>query len=244
MKFPSCLLLTLIFGWIPQAAPVPQPAKAMSGDEMIHEYFKSETAKLSGNCLSDIHSLADWNAKKGEYRQQLFEMLGLWPLPEKTDLKPVVTGKLDHPEFTVEKLQFQSLPGLYIAADVYVPKNLTKPAPAVLYVCGHSKIVTNGVSYGNKTAYQEHGEWFARNGYVCLVLDTIQLGEIRNSSRHAPRKNVVVEFARLHSCGSRGVERNSRARLFAIAFRRGWKTARRHRSIRRRRLQLVYCRAG
>jgi dienelactone hydrolase len=174
MKFSSCVLLGLICGTVAHAAAT---AKT-KGDEMIQNFFKTETAKLSENCLSDIHTLADWNAKKGEYRRELFEMLGLWPLPEKTDLKPVVTGTLDHPEFTVEKLEFQSSPGLYCTADVYVPKNLAKPAPAILYVCGHAKVETNGVSYGNKTAYQHHGEWFARNGYVCLVLDTIELGEI------------------------------------------------------------------
>ena len=27
-------------------------------------------------------------------------------------------------------------------------------------------------------AYQSHGIWFARHGYVCLVVDTLQLGEI------------------------------------------------------------------
>src|SRR5262249_59663706 len=29
-----------------------------------------------------------------------------------------------------------------------------------------------------KTAFQDHGMWFASNGYVCIVLDTLQLGEI------------------------------------------------------------------
>src|SRR5262249_43150930 len=46
--------------------------------------------------------------------------------------------------------------------------------PAVLYVCGHSGKGRDG----NKTAFQDHGMWFAANGYVCLMLDTLQLGEI------------------------------------------------------------------
>src|SRR5687768_11576919 len=81
------------------------------GDKMLADYFAAETAKLKGNCLADIKTLDDWNAKKGEYRRQLLEMLGLDPLPEKTDLRPVVTGKLEHDEFVVEKLHFQSRPG-------------------------------------------------------------------------------------------------------------------------------------
>jgi len=29
-----------------------------------------------------------------------------------------------------------------------------------------------------QSGYQHHGGWFARNGYVCLTIDTVQLGEI------------------------------------------------------------------
>jgi hypothetical protein len=108
-------------------------------------------------------------------------MLGLWPYPERTDLKPVITGKLDHEEFTVEKLQFQALPGLYCTANLFLPKNSPQPAPTILYECGHWRLVTNGISYGNKAAavYQGDGAWFARNGYVCLVLDTVLAGEVQ-----------------------------------------------------------------
>src|SRR5262245_32490465 len=93
----------------------PDPAVTLDtsrGDKMLAEYFANETAKLRDNCLADIKTLDDWNAKKGEYRRQLLEMLGLDPLPEKTDLKPVITGRLEHEEFVVEKLHFQSRPGL------------------------------------------------------------------------------------------------------------------------------------
>ena len=49
-------------------------------------------------------------------------------------------------------------------------------------------VKTNGVSYGNKIVYQHHGAWFARNGYVCLIIDTIELGEIEGDHHGtAPR---------------------------------------------------------
>ncbi len=166
--------------WFGLAGAVAQPEAITprGPDRMLADYFRSETSRIAERCLGDIHSLEDWQARRAEYRGQLQEMLGLWPMPERTDLKPVVTGKLDAEEFTVEKLQFQALPRLYVTADLYLPKHLEKPAPAILYVCGHGRVFTNGVSCGNKTAYQHHGEWFARNGYVCLTIDTVQLGEI------------------------------------------------------------------
>jgi dienelactone hydrolase len=147
-------------------------------DAMLADYFRDETAKLRDRCLTDVKSLEDWKAKRKVYRKQLFEMLGLDPLPEKTDLKPVITGKIEHEQFTVENLYFQSRPGLYVTANLYTPKGLEKPAPTILYVCGHGNVKKDGVSYGSKTSYQHHPAWFARHGYVCLIIDTLQLGEI------------------------------------------------------------------
>jgi dienelactone hydrolase len=65
---------------------------------------------------------------------------------------------------------------LYVTGNLYLPANV-KPGerlPAVLYVCGHSGRGRDG----NKAAFQHHGMWFATHGYVCLTIDTLQLGEI------------------------------------------------------------------
>ena len=148
------------------------------GDRMIAAYFRAETAKLTRRSLADIKTLADWKNRQQKARQKLFEMLGLYPRPPRTPLKPVVTGKIEAKEFVVENLQFQSRPGLYVTGNLYVPKKRPGKLPAILYVCGHGGVKKNGISYGNKTHYQHHGEWFARNGYVCLTIDTVQLGEI------------------------------------------------------------------
>ncbi len=148
------------------------------GDRLMANYLHAETRRLANDCLAEIRTLEDWTSQRDEYRRQLREMLGLDPWPEKTDLNPVVTGCLEHPEFTVEKVQFQSQPGLYVTGNLYIPKGLKSPAPTILYVCGHGNIKKDDVSYGSKTSYQHHPAWFARHGYVCLIIDTLQLGEI------------------------------------------------------------------
>lgn len=159
------------------------PAETTTNEQSVANYFKTETDKISDACLANIHSLADWEAVRPELRREAREMLGLDPMPECTALNPVITGKIEEKDFTVEKLYFQSSPHLYVTADLYLPKPLTKPMPAILYLCGHLPVITNGVSYGNKTAYQQHGIWFARNGYACLVIDTLQYGEILGHHR-------------------------------------------------------------
>jgi dienelactone hydrolase len=172
------LAVVLLASAAAASGAAPAPAAATAADRALEDYFRTETDALSASCLADIKSAADWTTRRAEYRRQLFEMLGLWPLPERTELKPAVTGRIEREGFAVEKLHFQSLPGLYVTANLYLPKPQARPAPAVLYVCGHALVKTNGVSYGNKVGYQHHGIWFARHGYVCLLIDSVQLGEI------------------------------------------------------------------
>ena len=173
MKRLVVLLILLAFA---ATTPASETSRA---DAQLKNYFANETAALSERCLSLMKTIEDWTSQRADLRQQYQEMLGLLPMPERTDLKPVITGKLDHEEFTVEKLQFQASPGLYCTASLFLPKNSQKPAPTILYASGHYRLFTNGISYGNKAAYQADGAWFARNGYVCLVLDTLLAGEIQ-----------------------------------------------------------------
>ncbi len=156
-----------------------EPERA-DGDRMLRKYFRAETNKLAERTLSDINSKSGWDKMRPEYHRQLREMLGLDPWPQRTPLETKITGRIEEEEFRVENLHFQSLPGLYVTGNLYLPKDATPDSklPAILYVCGHGGVKKNGVSYGNKTHYQHHGAWFARNGYVCLTIDTIQLGEI------------------------------------------------------------------
>lgn len=161
-----------------QPRPEWKPLGPLPGDAMLADYFQVEVGKLQAACLAEIKSLADWEARCEEYRRQLREMLGLDPWPKKTDLKATITGTLERDDFRVEKLHFQSMPGLYVTANLYLPKSITKPVPAVLYLCGHAQVKIDNVSYGNKAHYHFHAVWFARHGYACLVLDSLQLGEI------------------------------------------------------------------
>ena len=142
-------------------------------------YFARRVAELSQRDWAKDITAENWPARQAVMRQQLQRMLGLDPWPARGDLKPVITGTVNGDGYVVEKLHFQSSPGLYVTGNLYRPAKVTAPLPTILYVCGHSNMVEGGVSLGNKTGYQHHGSWFARHGYVCLIIDTIELGEIR-----------------------------------------------------------------
>jgi dienelactone hydrolase len=148
-------------------------------DRSIREFMTGRAKELERDFLPDVRSAGDFEALRPKLHRQYLEMLGLWPLPEKTPLHPVITGRLEEPGVTIEKLHFQSRPGLYVTVNLYLPNPAKGPYPAVLYSCGHY----NGGRNGNKSACSEHGLWFAAHGYVCLIYDTIELGEV-NTTHH------------------------------------------------------------
>ncbi len=174
------VLASLLLGPAALFAAEP-PIDTTRGDRMIADYFAAQTRMLEDACLDGIDSLEAWQSRREEYRRQLLEMLGLDPFPERTPLNAETTGTTEGEGFVVERIHFQSRPGLYVTGNLYRPREVSEPLPAVLYVCGHGRVKKDGVSYGNKAAYQHHGAWFARHGYVCLTIDTLQLGEIEGT---------------------------------------------------------------
>ena len=175
----SCLLITSALSADSFDAESVLQIDRKRGDQMLARYFSFQVASIEQDCLAEIQSAADWQQLRDEYRQQLRDMLGLDPLPERTPLKATTVDTVERDGVVVEKIHFQSLPGLYVTGNLYRPAQLSAKAPTILYVCGHGRVVENDVSYGNKVHYQHHGVWFARHGYVCLLIDTVQLGEIQ-----------------------------------------------------------------
>src|SRR2546427_400723 len=135
--------------------------------------LKEIAADISLQCLTDIRNLEDWKKQRPELRRRLLEMLGLDPLPARTPLKAQITGRLERDTYRVEKIIFQSLPGLYVTGNFYVPNGPAKSLPTILYLCGHSPH-----PLGAKVEYQDRANWFASHGYPCLVLDTLEFGEV------------------------------------------------------------------
>ena len=65
---------------------------------------------------------ADWKRRRQALREQVLVANGLWPLPPKTPLKPVLHGKIERDGYTVEKVFFASYPGYYVCGNLYRPR--------------------------------------------------------------------------------------------------------------------------
>ena len=103
-----------------------------------------------------------------EMRDHLLDMIGGLPTT-KTPLNPHITGRIQMRGFHIEKLIFESLPGVYVTALVYAPDDGNKRYPAILVPSGHSE---NG-----KVHYQSLCQRLVQLGYVVISWDPVGQGE-------------------------------------------------------------------
>ena len=138
----------------------------------VQEYFMARLRDFDEQRLRKLQSIttkAQAEAYVREVRQKIRTAFG--PFPDKTPLKPKVTGVLDRDAYKIEKLIFESRPGFLVTANLYVPKGRKFPLPGVVGSCGHSD---DGKA--NET-YQSFAQGLARQGYVVLIFDPIGQGE-------------------------------------------------------------------
>ena len=117
----ACFLLLLVL-------PASAADRSLSQNPELARYFDDEVSQIEQQkSLLQYTSLEQWEADRPTLRAQLFDMLGLRPLPARTTLNATITGVIDETEFRVEKLHFQSMPGLYVTANFYLPEKIDAP---------------------------------------------------------------------------------------------------------------------
>lgn len=123
---------------------------------------------------ADLDEAQEWQRLR---RRSVLQQWGLEPLLGQLGSEPesTVTGVTECETHRIERLWFRSLDGLVVTGNLYVPHSLTKKAPAILYLCGHSPI--------QKVHYQDHARRFAQLGFVTLIVDTVQYSEIPGHHR-------------------------------------------------------------
>lgn len=118
-------------------------------------------------------SQSEWEARKHALRTQILSAAGLLPLFPKSDLHPQIFGRVQNRDCTIEKVLIETLPGYYLAGNLYRP---LQPAhaggyPAVISPHGHW-------SYGrleNTEIVSVPGRAInlARQGYVVFSYDMV-----------------------------------------------------------------------
>jgi cephalosporin-C deacetylase-like acetyl esterase len=139
---------------------------------MLPAYLKEKAFALIDqrqHAIARISSLEDLEARGQYWREHMLSYLG--GLPERTPLNARTVGALDRDGYRVEKIIFESRPGFYVTANLYLPASGKPPYPAILFPLGHES--------GAKAhqAWQRCLAGLARRGFVALAWDPIGQGE-------------------------------------------------------------------
>lgn len=141
-------------------------------DQLPHFLRKAAEQALAQQLVQKaaLTTVAQFEAYRTRVRDAFLAAIGGLPA-EKTPLNPQCTGTIDQTTYVIEKLVYESLPDFYVTAALYVPKGVTTPVPAVVFVHGHSDL---GKSYPE---YQAVCIDLANNGFVVLAVDPPGQGE-------------------------------------------------------------------
>ena len=133
----------------------------------VWQKLSEEAGAMARGALKDVRALSDWKKIRPRRHREFMRCLGLDPMPERCDLKITGYGSFKGRGFSARKIAFQVFRDCWSSACVYYPEPLPAARmPGVLYLCGHAALGTYH--------YQYHPIMWARRGYVCLIVDTIE----------------------------------------------------------------------
>ena len=151
--------------WTAAQSPPPRANQEL---ESLQAHFQIVIKRRHDQLFSGIRSIQQWEKRKQQTRAALQRMLWhdlTWP-----DRPPraTMTSRQDYATYTVENLVLETVPGVFLTANLYLPRGAATPVPVLLYQCGHA----------SKSLFRRHGAWFASHGMAMLVMDNIEMGEI------------------------------------------------------------------
>lgn len=191
MKF--TLLLTLLAVASARAEDIRlQPPKDLNG------YFP----------FNPPSSLSEWDERREQVRRRILVAEGLWPMPTKTPLNPVIHGKVEGDGFTVERVYFESAPGFYVTGSLWKPKEIKGRVPGVMFAHGHWQDARFSLSDPAKVRHEIAigGERFEKGGQSIFQALCVQLARmgcvvwqwdmLSDSDSIQLSREVVHKFAR------------------------------------------------
>jgi cephalosporin-C deacetylase-like acetyl esterase len=102
-------------------------------------------------------------------------------------------GVIEREHFRIEKIIFESQPGFYVTANLYLPKRGQGPYPAILFPLGH------------EAGAKAHEAWqyvlgsFATKGFVALAWDPLGQGERGQFYDPDLRASRLIQSTREHT---------------------------------------------
>lgn len=119
--------------------------------------------------MAASQTVQDVRRRQSWIRKTFWKLIG--GMPERTPLNLRVVGGFQRRGYHVENLIYESRPGVYVSANLYIPRDAGPSLPGVLFQMGHA---LNGKASG---PYQRCCQALAQLGYVVLAFDPMGQGE-------------------------------------------------------------------
>jgi len=148
--------------------PVIAGAQERGSSLTFLEFVRRQAAELRGGDQPPA-SMAEWEQRRVELRRRLQSAWGDFPAAP-CPLEPRVLGTLQRDGYRVEKIVFQTQPGIWMTANAYVPDAAGK-VPAVLVVHGHWR------GAKQDPVVQARCLGLAKLGFFVLAVDAFGAGE-------------------------------------------------------------------
>ncbi|HEX2514543.1 MAG TPA: hypothetical protein VH257_07535 [Chloroflexota bacterium] len=170
---------------LPEAPPL---SREMLAAHLLRRFVEASAANAARR--ASIRDAAAWEVERSRLLGAYQEALGRFP--ERTPLNPRQTGVLERGPYRIEKLIYETQPGLLVTALAYVPRG-NPPFPGVLVPCGHTE---NGKA---GETYQRVCIGLASKGYFVLTYDPIGQGERALYWGPAERRSALGGCTTQHS---------------------------------------------
>ena len=116
-----------------------------------------------------ISSRAEYDAYRREMHGRMVEAIG--GFPEKTPLNARVSETVARDGYSVDKVIFESMPGVYVTGLFFRPSGASAPLPTVVVTCGHS---LNGKNFWG---YQRACVQLVKRGMNAFIYDPFEQGD-------------------------------------------------------------------
>ena len=126
-----------------------------------------------------VRTKEQWEAYRDVRIAALKDSLGHWPEVPR-DVRVEVTRTIAGDGFVIHNTLYESRPGLWVAANLYLPEKPPERMPGIVIVHSH---------HGGKTGgeLQDMGMTWARSGVAVLIPDQLSYGERREHDFHTDK---------------------------------------------------------
>jgi len=141
------------------------------GNYQTEEEGKAQLARFA----QTYSTQSEWQERARGIRAGILRGTGLWPLPKKCPLNPIVRNKRQYDGYTVENVAIESLPGVFVTGSLYKSTEAGGLLPAILCPHGHWGSADD---YGRfRPDMQKRCATLARMGAIVLSYDMVGYGD-------------------------------------------------------------------